>query len=101
MNQFIPTLTTGVDAFVATNIDDILILSLFFSQVSQVLKRKHIVIGQYLGFAALVIASLPGFLGSYFVPPEWIKLLGFVPVIVGLNMLLRPEDDGDDEEVEF
>lgn len=99
MNQFIPTLTTGVAAFVATNIDDILILSLFFSQVSHVLKRKHIVIGQYLGFAALVIASLPGFLGSYFVPHEWIKLLGFIPVIVGLSLLLKPEED--DEAVEL
>lgn len=101
MNQFIPTLTTGVAAFVATNIDDILILSLFFSQVSHVLKRKHIVLGQYLGFAALIIASLPGFLGSYFVPPEWIKLLGFVPVIVGLSMLLKPEEEDDDEAVEL
>ncbi len=35
--------TQGIIAFVATNIDDIIILLLFFSQVDANLRRRHIV----------------------------------------------------------
>jgi cadmium resistance protein CadD (predicted permease) len=57
MNGLITAISTGVTAFTATNLDDILILMLFFSQVDAVFRKRHIVAGQYLGFTALVLAS--------------------------------------------
>lgn len=88
---------TGIIAFIATNIDDIIILMLFFSQVDAVLRRRHIVIGQYLGFTALVLVSLPGFFSGLLIPQAWIGLLGVVPIAIGASRLLNLSEDGEDE----
>jgi len=91
MSGLLTAITTGIAAFSATNIDDIVILGLFFSQINATLRRRHIFVGQYLGFTALVIASLPGFFGSLIVPQSWIKLLGLMPIFIGFNSLLKRE----------
>jgi len=83
----------GSLAFIATNIDDLIVLLLFFSQVSTNFRRRHIVFGQYLGFAAIVFASLPGFLGGLIVPREWIGLLGLLPIIIGVKQLVNRETE--------
>jgi cadmium resistance transport/sequestration family protein len=85
--------TEGITAFVATNIDDIIVLLLFFAQVDAKFRRRHIVIGQYLGFTLLVIASLPGFFGGLVVPREWLGLLGLLPIVIGLKQLINREKD--------
>lgn len=99
MNEFslLTAVLTGITAFCATNLDDILILLLFFTQVGASFRRRQIVTGQYLGFAALVIASLPGFFGGLLFPRPWIGLLGLVPIFIGINRLLG---ENQDEEVE-
>lgn len=84
---------TAVTAFAATNIDDIIILLLFFSQVNENFRWWHIVIGQYLGFTAIVIFSLPGFFGGLVVRREWIGLLGLLPIAIGLKQLLHREQE--------
>ena len=83
----------GITAFAATNIDDIIILLLFFAQVDANFRRRHIVIGQYLGFTLLIIASLPGFFGGLLVPSEWIGLLGLLPIAIGIKQLLNRQND--------
>lgn len=93
--------TTGVTAFSATNIDDLVILMLFFSQVNTTFRRRHVVIGQYLGFTALVIASLPGFFSGLLIPQSWIGRLGLVPITIGLSMLLNPEKNSVDDVTEI
>lgn len=50
MNNIISIITQSIIAFIATNIDDILILLLFFSQINTYFRRRHIVVGQYLRF---------------------------------------------------
>jgi cadmium resistance transport/sequestration family protein len=102
MNELVTAISTGITAFTATNLDDLLILLLFFSQVNAAFQRRHIVAGQYLGFAALVFARLPGFFGSLIFPPDWIGMLGLLPIAIGLSRLLNPEtDDGEiDAELE-
>ncbi|HEY9662221.1 MAG TPA: cadmium resistance transporter [Allocoleopsis sp.] len=94
----ITAIPTGVTAFTATNLDDIVILLLFFSQVNAWFRRRHIVTGQYLGFAALVLASLPGFFGGIWLPRPWIGLLGIVPIAIGVSRLLNREEDEADNE---
>lgn len=96
MNELLTAISTGMTAFTATNLDDILILLLFFSQVNAVFRRRHIVFGQFLGFTALVLASLPGFFGRLIFPPDWIGMLGLLPIAIGLSRLLNP-DTGDSE----
>ncbi|MBD0266485.1 MAG: cadmium resistance transporter [Tolypothrix sp. Co-bin9] len=97
MNQLVTAIPTGLAAFTATNIDDIVILTLFFSQVNKTFRSRHIYIGQYLGFAVLVLASLTGFFGGLVVPSNWIGLLGLMPIATGLSRLLNKESDSDVE----
>lgn len=87
----------GITSFAATNIDDIAILMLFFAQNST-FRPKHIVLGQYLGFTALILVSLPGFFGGLILPRYWIGLLGLIPIALGLSNLLNWEDTP--EEIE-
>ncbi|MEG4231315.1 cadmium resistance transporter [Microcoleus sp. Pol11C3] len=101
MNELLTAISTGMTAFTATNLDDILILLLFFSQVNAVFRRRHIVFGQFLGFTALVLASLPGFFGRLIFPPDWIGMLGLLPIAIGLSCLLNPETDDSEAEEEL
>jgi cadmium resistance transport/sequestration family protein len=92
MNQVIATIATGISAFIATNLDDIFILLLFFSQVNALFRRRHIVIGQYLGFTTLVLISLSGFFGGRLFPQTWIGMLGIVPIAIGVSQWLRKDE---------
>ena len=85
------TLTSGVMAFIATNLDDLLLLILFFSQVDSTFRKRHVVLGQYLGFTVLILASLPGFLGGLVISSAWVGLLGLVPIALGINQLWHRE----------
>ena len=91
MNEFIFVIITAVVAFVTTNIDDIFLLMLFFSQVNATFRPQHIVTGQYLGFAVLVGVSVLGYFGTLAVPHTWIGLLGLVPIALGIRKLLKRE----------
>jgi cadmium resistance transport/sequestration family protein len=89
MGWIVQTITTGTVAFAATNIDDIIILMLFFAQVSATFRPCHIVAGRYLGFLVLILASLPGFIGGLLIPKAWIGLLGILPIIIGVSQLFN------------
>ncbi len=93
MSELGKAFTVGITAFAATNIDDIIILLLFFAQVDANFRSRHIVIGQYLGFTFLILASLPGFLGGLVVPQEWIGLLGLLPIAIGIKQLVERQND--------
>ena len=82
-------LAQGVAAFATTNVDDILLLALYFAQSNAALRRRHIVAGQYLGFAAIVGVSLLGLLGALVLPRAIIALLGLVPIGIGLRKLFQ------------
>ncbi|HEY9602668.1 MAG TPA: cadmium resistance transporter [Allocoleopsis sp.] len=100
MNGLITAISTGFTAFTATNLDDILILMLFFSQVNAIFRKRHIVAGQYIGFAALVLTSLPSFFGSLLLPRPCIGLLGLVPIAIGISRLVNSDEDNDAEQNE-
>jgi len=90
MNSFISALITGALAFSATNIDDIVFLTIFFSQAS---RRWQVVVGQYLAFSALVLISLVGFFGRQVLPHEWLRFFGVAPIAIGIKKLLVKRDD--------
>ncbi len=55
--------------FAVTNVDDILILGLLFGQAgSHRAAAIRVVIGQYLGFAGILAASVIGALGAGLLP---------------------------------
>lgn len=81
----ISTVITAFVSFVSTNIDDIFILMLFFTQVNEITKIRHIVIGQYLGIGALTTISIIGALGVSLIPQEYVGLLGLIPIHLGIK----------------
>ncbi|AKG20629.1 cadmium resistance transporter [Calothrix sp. 336/3] len=91
---------TAVASFAATNLDDIIILMIFFAQVNNsTFRHRHIIIGQYLGFCSIILASLPGFLGGLIIDKKWIGILGFVPIIIGIHRLISPPDENEIQAV--
>ncbi|HYW19138.1 MAG TPA: cadmium resistance transporter [Nodularia sp. (in: cyanobacteria)] len=92
MSWLIGTIIIGISAAIATTFDDNLYLTAFFGKVNHAFRPKHIIIGEFLGFTTLVLASLPGFFGGLIIPHTWIGLLGFLPIAIGINHLLRKED---------
>jgi cadmium resistance transport/sequestration family protein len=93
MDGLISTIMTAITAFAATNLDDIVILMVFFSQVNATFRSRHIVTGQYLGFIVLILASIPGFLGGLILPEAWIGLLGLLPIAIGVKQLINLHQD--------
>jgi cadmium resistance transport/sequestration family protein len=93
MGSLTSTIMTAITAFAATNLDDIVILMFFFSQINPTFRSRHIVTGQYLGFMALILASIPGFLGGLILPKAWIGLLGFLPIAIGVKQWINFSQD--------
>lgn len=89
----------GIALFVATNLDDIFILLVFFADPR--FRPRNIVAGTYLGMAALVLISVVAALVALVIPPAYVKLLGLIPIALGIKSLIelwRGEDDDDEEE---
>lgn len=93
MEWFVGTVAIAITAFTATNIDDILILTIFFAQVDNKFRPRHILIGQYLGFALLILASLPGYFGGLIIDHKWIGLLGLLPIVIGVKDLFQKQEE--------
>jgi cadmium resistance transport/sequestration family protein len=88
MEQLFGAVLVGITAFVATNLDDIVVLVIFFSQVNTTFRRRHIVGGQYLGFMVLLLLSVPSYFGGVVLPKAWVGLLGLLPIWVGISQIL-------------
>jgi cadmium resistance transport/sequestration family protein len=93
MYRLIEVIITGIASFTATNLDDIIVLTVFFAQVNPSFRSRHIIFGQYLGFIAIILLSLPGFLGGLVLDKKWIGILGFLPIIIGISKLLNRQNN--------
>ncbi|MDO3703474.1 cadmium resistance transporter [Micromonospora sp. C28SCA-DRY-2] len=81
--------------FAATDVDDIVILTLFFVAARTTGRPRpwQIVAGQYLGIGALAVASAVVAAGLLVVPDPWTGLLGLLPIALGVRALLDRDDD--------
>lgn len=80
----------AVGMFTATNVDDIVILALFFGQAAGHRGGAvRVVTGQYLGFTAILAASIAGALGAGLLPTTVIPYLGLLPVALGVRAAWR------------
>ena len=86
----------AVMGFVATNLDDMFVLMIFFAHSDY--KNTQIIIGQYIGISSLILISTLGYFFKFIIPTAWIGLLGIFPVIIGLKNLLelRKNNKNDD-----
>lgn len=87
--------------FVATNIDDIIVLSLFFARgAGQRGATARILAGQYLGFAGILGAAVLVTIGAgAFLPSAAIPYFGLIPLGLGLWAAWQAwRGDGDDDD---
>jgi cadmium resistance protein CadD (predicted permease) len=87
----------AVGMFAVTNIDDMLVLAVFFGLAAGSRPAAlQIVLGQYLGFGAIVAVSVLGAVGAGLLPEHLIPYLGLLPLLLGLRAawkIVRPDDD--------
>ena len=96
--DFFSILGIGATAFVATNIDDLLILIAFFAN-SHRFPLPQIVLGQYAGMGALLAFGIVGSLIALIVPNNLIGLIGIFPIVIGIKELLELlKKNGDNEK---
>lgn len=93
-------LAQAAGLFAVTNIDDIVVLALFFAQVAgRPGGTFRIVAGQYLGFAGILVAALAAAFGASFLPESVRPYFGLLPLLLGLRAawkVWRGDDDDDD-----
>ncbi|MEV6693055.1 cadmium resistance transporter [Micromonospora sp. NPDC051196] len=95
MLDLLGTVTGATVVFAATDIDDIVILTLFFV-AARTTGRPYtwqIVAGQYLGIGALVLAAGVVAAGLLVLPDEWTGLLGLLPIALGVRALLGRDEE--------
>ncbi|MBP2371440.1 cadmium resistance transporter [Pseudonocardia parietis] len=93
------TIAQAIGLFAVTNIDDIVVVSLFFAQgAGHRGATTRIVAGQYLGFTAILVAALAATFGATFLPETVRAYFGLLPLLLGLRAawaLWRGDDDDD------
>ncbi|WP_298041977.1 cadmium resistance transporter [uncultured Citricoccus sp.] len=100
--MILSSILQAIGLFLVTNIDDIIVLSLFFGRgAGQRGTTTRILIGQYLGFVGILGAAVLISLGAgAFLPPEVIPYFGLIPLGLGLWaawQTWRGDDDDDDD----
>ncbi|MEA2541908.1 MAG: hypothetical protein QOH35_3274 [Acidobacteriaceae bacterium] len=81
----LPLLALAITLFASTNIDDLVVLIGFFAD--RRFRTRDIVAGQFVGVAALYLASASGSLLSLVIPRAYLGLLGILPIVIGIRKL--------------
>lgn len=95
MTDLLGTAVGAAVVFAATDIDDIVVLTVLFVTARTTGRPRawQIVAGQYAGIGVLVAASAVAAAGLLVVPEPWPGLLGLLPIALGVRALLRRDDD--------
>ena len=98
--NWISSALQAIGLFFVTNIDDIIVLSLFFARgAGQRRTTTKIVAGQYLGFGAILLASVAVTFGAgLFLPDAAIAYFGLIPLLLGLYAAWQVWRNGDDDD---
>jgi cadmium resistance protein CadD (predicted permease) len=91
----------AVGLFAVTNVDDVLILSLFFARgAGHPNTTRSILAGQYLGFAGILVVAVAAAVGATFLPDAAVPYLGLLPLALGVKAAVqawRHRNDDEDE----
>lgn len=81
--------------FAVTNVDDLVLLALFFARARG---AWRVVAGQYLGFCAILAVAVVGALGASLLPEQFRPWLGLIPLALGVKAAWAWWRGGDDAE---
>ena len=110
---------TAATAFIATNVDDLIVLIVFYVEALQAehhsdeeegerktngMREIHVIFGQYLGFTVLILISMLGMVFGLLIPAKILGFFGFLPLLIGLygmyGIITNKEDDEDETKEE-
>ncbi|MFD4642227.1 cadmium resistance transporter [Lentzea sp. NPDC058436] len=95
------TIGQAAGLFAVTNIDDIVILALFFAQgAGHAATTRNVLLGQYLGFAGILGAAVAAAFGATFLPAAALPYLGLLPLALGIRAGVQAWRHRDDTEEE-
>ena len=90
------TITTAAILYIATAVDLLVILLIFFARSNNYQQYKDIYIGQYLGSLTLIFVSLFFAYVLNYVPDKWILgLLGLIPIYLGIKVAIFDDCEGE------
>jgi cadmium resistance protein CadD (predicted permease) len=95
--QLSKILIAAVVAFAAANIDDLLVLLLFFAD--RRFRSWEVVAGQYLGVSAVIGLCLAGAAAASYLPAMVIRALGVVPIVVGIHRMVTKPNHEESEKL--
>ncbi|WP_302851670.1 CadD family cadmium resistance transporter [Streptococcus sp. CF8-6] len=92
----VQNVVTSIILYSGTAVDLLIILMLFFAKRKSRKDIINIYLGQFLGSVSLILLSLLfAFVLNYIPSKEILGLLGFIPIFLGLKVLLLGDSDGE------
>lgn len=92
----IQTIVTSSVLYIATAVDLLVILLIYFARAKTYSEIRDIYIGQYLGSGILILVSLFFAYVLHFVPEKWILgLLGLIPLYLGIKVAFFDDCEGE------
>jgi cadmium resistance transport/sequestration family protein len=92
----IQTIVTAAILYIATAVDLLVILLIFFARAKTKKEYRDIYIGQYVGSVALIVVSLFFAFVLNYVPEKWILgLLGLIPIYLGIKVAIYDDCEGE------
>ena len=92
----IQTIITAAILYIATAVDLLVILLIFFARAQTKKEYRNIYIGQYVGSVTLIVVSLFFAFVLNYVPEKWILgLLGLIPIYLGLKVAIFDDCEGE------
>ena len=93
----IQTIVTATILYIATAVDLLVILLIFFARAKTKKEYRDIYIGQYVGSVTLIVVSLFFAFVLNYVPEKWILgLLGLIPIYLGIKVAIYGDSDGEE-----
>jgi cadmium resistance protein CadD (predicted permease) len=99
--ELLTLILQAVGLFVATNIDDVIVVSIFYARGAGTPgTTRKILAGQYLGFGGILLVSVVISLGARsFLPEAALPYVGLMPLALGLYAAWRVwRNRGDDDD---
>lgn len=88
------TVLTMLLTYLATSIDEIPILFLFYTRAKRRGEQRQITLSYYIGTFLLIGIGLLGARGLLLLPQRWmVGFIGLIPFILGIKILLRGEEE--------
>lgn len=92
----IQTIVTAAILYIATAVDLLVILLIFFARAKTRKEYRDIYIGQYVGSVTLIVVSLIFAFVLNYVPEKWILgLLGLIPIYLGIKVAIYDDCEGE------